>query len=436
LPLLAATAWIGLGFSVYARDFGYGETVFITPTSTTYSLAPSYLVSTSYVRPTAYVVPSSYSTAYVVPSAYVATDYVVPTTYVAEPLSIWPTSYYVATAYRRGLFGRRWLVERPVIASYGTSYYPSVYTTSYVPTSYVYPSYYTTSYRVRTYAPTVYEYPTVWETASVVRRGDCDEIVPAAPASPPAPSRAIQSRPSPRTGPAEAGSYEDPTIPSNVDPLRQDERSTGRASGSDAATKAQAPAARRADSPPEAPAAPAGEKAQAPKSQTNQAAPKANAGAREGAAGASKQDTDAATKAKAAAPTAPAGESNEIDLRPAPGVDGSGTIRREAGKPIYSTRALRPERQNILIGRVESAAGEPVSEVPVTVTNRSNSLIHHDGLSNAFGGFAIRLTDGEWTVNVTMPSGRVYPVRSVTVSNGRVVDNQEGREVHSLIITY
>ena len=73
---------------------------------------------------------------------------------------------------------------------------------------------------------------------------------------------------------------------------------------------------------------------------------------------------------------------------------------------------------------------------PSAVTSRSNSAIHHDGMTNAFGGFAIRLTDGEWTVNVTMPSGRVYPVRNVTVSDGRVMDNQEGREVHNLIISY
>ena len=72
----------------------------------------------------------------------------------------------------------------------------------------------------------------------------------------------------------------------------------------------------------------------------------------------------------------------------------------------------------------------------MSVTSRSNNAIHHNGLTNAFGGFAIRLSDGEWTVNVTMPSGRVYPVRSITVSNGRVVDNQEGREVHNLIISY
>jgi len=149
-------------------------------------------------------------------------------------------------------------------------------------------------------------------------------------------------------------------------------------------------------------------------------------------------DANGAVKAKATPSSGPSGEQNDTGVLPAPaGTDGSGTIRRESGKAVYSTpRTLRPERRNVLIGRVESSAGDPQGEVPVTVTSRSNNLIHHDGLTNAFGGFAIRLSDGEWTVSVTMPSGRVYPVRSVTVSNGKIVDNREGREVRSLIITY
>ena len=67
----------------------------------------------------------------------------------------------------------------------------------------------------------------------------------------------------------------------------------------------------------------------------------------------------------------------------------------------------------------------------MTVTNRSNNLVHHDGLTNAYGSFAIRLTDGDWTVNVTMPSGRVYPVRSISVRDGRILDNQEGGDSHA-----
>jgi hypothetical protein len=49
--------------------------------------------------------------------------------------------------------------------------------------------------------------------------------------------------------------------------------------------------------------------------------------------------------------------------------------------------------------------------------------------------FAIKLTDGDWTVNVTMPKGSVYPVSQITVASGRSFDASEGREVPSLIIT-
>jgi len=434
LPLLAATAWMGVGFSVWAMDIRYGETVFVTPTSTTFSLAPSYAVSRSYVTPTAYVAPSYYSTAYVAPSyystAYVApsyysTAYVVPsyysTAYVSEPLTLLPTTY-VATTYRRGLLGRRWLVERPVIASYGTTYFPSSYETTYVPSSYVLPTYYATSYGLRTYTPTVYEYPAAWETASVIPRRECDEVAWTYPVTSPPASSITGSRASTSTKAARSEPNEEP-IPAYVDVPPREE------------PKAQTPAAGRADSPPVVP--PAAEQGQTtPKNQTKQPAAKAapEAGANPGA---SKPDADAAAKAKTAAPAAPGGDQNEPALLPAPGADGSGTIRRDAGKAVYSsTQALRPERRNVLIGRVESSSGDPQGEVPVTVTSRSNNLIHHDGLTNAFGGFAIRLSDGEWTVNVRMPSGRLYPVRSVTVSNGRVLDNQEGREVHSLIISY
>ena len=416
-------------------DIRYGETVFVTPTSTTFSLAPSYVVSSSYVTPTAYVVPSYLSTGYVVPS-YRSTAYVVPssyaTAYVTEPLTLLPTTY-VETTYRRGLLGRRWLVERPVTASYGTTYFPSSYATTYIPSSYVLPTYYTTSYRLRTYTPTVYEYPAVWETASVIPRGDCDEVAWTYPVQPPPASSITGPRASTSTKAARSESNEEP-IPAYVDVPPREEPPAPRNPASDAATKAQTPGAGRADSPPVPPAAEQGQIA--PKNQTNQPPPKPvpAAGANPGA---SKPDADAAAKTKAAPPAPPGGDQNAPDLLPAPGVDSSGTIRRDAGKAVYSsTRTLRPERRNVLIGRVESSSGDPQGEVPVTVTSRSNNLIHHDGLTNAFGGFAIRLSDGEWTVNVRMPSGRLYPVRSVTVSNGRVVDNQEGREVHNLIISY
>src|SRR5262249_42121047 len=103
LPLLAAAVWAGIGLTVYATDYGYRDTIYVSPTSATVSLSPTYAISRSYV-PTDYVIPS-----YIPTSASYLT-----TSYYAEPLSILPTAY-VETTYRRGLFGRRWIVERPLV---------------------------------------------------------------------------------------------------------------------------------------------------------------------------------------------------------------------------------------------------------------------------------------------------------------------------------
>ena len=73
----------------------------------------------------------------------------------------------------------------------------------------------------------------------------------------------------------------------------------------------------------------------------------------------------------------------------------------------------------------------------MTVVNRSNTFIRaRSGASDAFGTFAIRVPDGQWVVRVTMPSGNMQSVRSITVTDGMVVDNQERREVQNLIISF
>ena len=70
------------------------------------------------------------------------------------------------------------------------------------------------------------------------------------------------------------------------------------------------------------------------------------------------------------------------------------------------------------------------------MANVDNSSIRRSGMTDAFGNFAIRLADGEWNVSVRMPSGRLYRVRTVTVDDGKIVDNQERREVRNLVISY
>jgi hypothetical protein len=132
-------------------------------------------------------------------------------------------------------------------------------------------------------------------------------------------------------------------------------------------------------------------------------------------------------------PNAPGGGPNEPE--PLPPANAPGEIRREAQRPAYSPRTLRPDFRNVLSGIVlSSAAGEPEEGVRVTVTDQSGQFLNKVALTNAFGRFAVRLADGDWTVNVTMPSGRVYPVHQVRVSNGQVTDPQ-GRRIPSLEIT-
>ncbi len=170
--MLAAFASATVGLFVWATDRTYGDTVFYLPTSTLVSTSSPYVLPTAYVRPSSYLFPS-----------YVETSYTV-----APAVSLLPTGY-IETTYRRGLFGRRWIVERPVVASYPTAYIPTTYVSgyvpttyvssyvpttyvpttyvsSYVPTTYVAPTYYSTSYRVNRYRPTTYTYyPTIYETA-------------------------------------------------------------------------------------------------------------------------------------------------------------------------------------------------------------------------------------------------------------------------------
>ncbi|MGO9466894.1 MAG: carboxypeptidase-like regulatory domain-containing protein [Isosphaeraceae bacterium] len=92
--------------------------------------------------------------------------------------------------------------------------------------------------------------------------------------------------------------------------------------------------------------------------------------------------------------------------------------------------------RNVLRGQVESDAGESREGVRVTVASRTDLGLSRSGLSNAVGRFAIRLEDGDWNVRVTMPSGRVYTVRQISVRNGRVIDDEEQREIPNLIISY
>jgi hypothetical protein len=419
LPILAATAWAGIGLSVMGRDLGYSETVYLTPTVTTIALPTSYVTSRSYLVPTAYSF-ASY----------------IPASYIDEPATLASTSY-VTTGYqlRRGLLGRLRLVERPVLARYATTY---------VPSSYFLPTYYTTSYRAAsytptTYTPTVYEYPRVWASSYTSRSADCEPVPCDTPvlassyrnsaaamssesAAAPAYTVPRSSNNGAKSDPS--GPIYDPTVPfpSNVGPPPDEPEQLSPVKDT-AKTNA---AEKRAESPPTPPAA---------SREQNTAAPIQPAPASP-APGTQTPAKAAPANAKPTPPPAPGADPVEPELKPAP-IDNNGSSRRETLRPVYSTtRTLRPELRNVLIGRVESDAGEPLGEVSVAVERTDNGSIRRTHVTNAFGGFAIRLTDGEWNVNVRMPSGRFYKVRTVTVNNGTIIDNAEQREVRNLIISY
>src|SRR5271166_2003365 len=136
-------------------------------------------------------------------------------------------------------------------------------------------------------------------------------------------------------------------------------------------------------------------------------------------------------------PRAPAGPE---DLEPAPAGDqttGSGSGgRRVVQKPVLpASREVRSQFRNVLFGRVKTRdTNEPEEGVRVTISNRTNAYADRVALTDAFGRFAVKVPDGDWTVNVTMPSGRAYSVSQITVSNGLISDDI-GRDIPSLVIT-
>ena len=134
LPILAVTAWAGIGLSVWASISATARPSTSPPQRRLLSCPPHTSTSPSYLLPTAYSFPSY-----------------LPTAYAYEPVPLASTTY-LTTGYtvRRGLFGRLRLVERPVVASYATRYLPTMYFS---------PGYSATSYATTSYAPTVLHAP-------------------------------------------------------------------------------------------------------------------------------------------------------------------------------------------------------------------------------------------------------------------------------------
>jgi len=427
LPVLAVTLCASsAGSNAWADDYLL-ETVDWIPTSAV-SVLPS-----SYVLPTTYLAPTVYATAYTSDSVLTPTSYVVP-------------SYY-ETRFRRSIFGRRLIpsaIGRYTVPTSVTSYTPTTYIapTSYFPTTLYYPSayYVPTTYRV----PTTVAYPTTYRTVAMVDREVvpseyvretsvcCDDEAPvvSAPArtvAPERPSASAARRPRQPVVESEPDYDDAPSLPSNVEPTPAPAP----------APKPRANAGVRTPEPAKA-AAPREEVTSPPKPQTPE---RQQSTARPDGDAVKQPVTPApepATENPPAPPAAPTGADDLLNPASLPPIvpDEAGTTRSESRKPVYNTsRTVRSESRNVLFGRVrERETSEPEEGVRVLLSNRTNTFSDRIAMTDAFGRFAVKVPDGDWIVKVTMPSGRVYSVSEITVSNGQIIDDQ-GRDVPSLTIT-
>ena len=127
-----------------------------------------------------------------------------------------------------------------------------------------------------------------------------------------------------------------------------------------------------------------------------------------------------------AIPNSPSGEPNT------PGE----LIRRDSRKPVLS--AMNPGRpvagRTLLEGRVLSdSTSQPLEGVMVTLTDRMGRFVK-TASSDLQGRYRVSLPDGEWRVQVTSNSGRLYEVSRLTVAGGFITDEQD-RPVGGLLIT-
>ncbi len=401
LPILAMSILSLNRAQARAQEVLYLEAADWIPTASVLTMPTSYVAAGAYVFPTSYAAPTVYATAYLTESALVT-----PTTYLAP-------SYYETRFRRRGLFGRR-LVET------SRAYY--IPTNAYYPTTYYDPTTFRSSAIVdAAVMPTLYA-----RTTSTRCCGEMVDtpIVRDLPASSEPAWSTVAASPAARTDrreqpPVRSEQAEDDSIPSKVpelpiSQLPRREQSTVRSTPS--APTAAKPAAQGQGDDLDTVTDPAAE----PKSTTRPGPPVSAA---------------PAPGAEVPRPVAPTeGEELQPALdQTAPRTSGQ---RRDSQRPVLTTpRYIRPELRNVLFGRVEARdTSEPEEGVRVSISNRQNTSERREALTDAFGRFAMRVPDGDWTVSVTMPSGRVYSVRQIIVSNGQITD-EIGRDVPSLVIT-
>ena len=400
LPILAMSILSLNRAQARAQEVLYLDTVNWIPTASVLTMPASNVAAGAYVFPTSYAATTVYAAAYLTESALVT-----PTTYLAP-------SYYETRFRRRGLFGRK-LVETtrayyfPTNAYYPTTYYdPTTFKSSAIVDAAVMPTMYARTSSTRCCGemvdtPIVRDLPAssepAWSTVAA------------------SPARTVHRE----QAPFRSEQVEDDSISSKVpelpiSQLRRREPSIVRSTPS--ARTAAKPAAQGQGDDLDAVTDPAAET-----KLTTRPGPPVSA-----------------APAPGAEVTRPVVPTEGEELLPAQGQTDPRTSgqRRAAQRPLLTTpRYIRPERRNVLFGSVEARdTSEPEEGVHVSISNRQNTSESREALTDAFGRFAIRVPDGDWTVSVTMPSGRVYSVRQIIVSNGQITD-EIGRDVPSLVIT-
>ncbi len=417
-------------------DITLYETVDVVPRSVV-ALPRSYYVPTSYVSESSVVVPTSYASVYdLTPTSYyVPTSYVVPTSYYV-PTRYASTSYYVPTSfyetsyvYRRRPFGRRY-VETSYLAA------PTVALT---PTYYVAP---------RSYVAT---------SAVVGTSLCCGETAPAV--MPSAPVRAARPLAEPMPERQAGGSIESsavgetedrlepitPPNPSRQRPAGTNGNASGAAGNAGSSTSGVAGTGTPAAASPTIPGPTPRDTRPTPAGPGTTGGTPTTTGGPAPVESTPKAATNPVTKpAEAASPPqrtefepppvpAPVGPGNPLDF---PGPNTDDATRRSSYKPVVPTIGTRLA-QNVLRGRVVSADTRlPESGVEVILVERRNRFDDRTTRTDASGRFALVVPEGDWTIHLTMPSGRALPVEQglVTASAGKVSDRW-GRELTNLVLS-
>ncbi len=380
-----------------ANGWGLFERNYIVSPTAYYEVVPtSYVVPTTYVMPTTYLAPTTYAIA---PTVYVGTSYTVPTT--------------------------RYYVERPVYA-----------TSHHVRTAYAYPTTYVYA------APTFYEAP--------VAPSPCCESGPSAPVAPskgPAKlsASAAPAKATPKevvSEPSEPGMATDPDAPADNATTKRDTAPPKNPVTSSAVDAAEA-------SPPVAPAPDKSNDPAAPATGTTLTpnpsativpapvvapAPAPVPPPTKNTEETKKQADATNSPVKTKPPIAPTDESPSLPLPEEPGA-----AKRESMRPVLNASRLPFKRSgrelNVLEGKVLSVdSGRPEEGVRLTITSKSETIADREALTDAFGHYAVRLPDGDWTVKVTTAKGKVFSVSNLVVSRGQIRDDL-GRDIPSLTIT-